>query len=167
MRDEWLPSEDRIFGWIERVFAQGVRRPGYAADRWAEEWIARELAALGLEHVRREPVELSYWEPRRALVSAGGREIEGFALPHSTPEARVEAPLVAFDDAAPERVRGAVAMRDVPLMRIPHPAMAGLATWAHDPADTFAGCEFTPVDHGQVAASRLFCAYWLRADTVS
>ncbi len=144
MRDELLPLEARIFGWIEEVFAQGVRRPGYPADRWAEEWIARELSSLGLENVRREPVELPYWEPRRAMlaVAAGGgpwREIEGFALPHSTPEARVEAPLVAFDAAAPERARDAIALRDVGLMRIPHPAMAGLATWAFDPADTFAG----------------------------
>jgi hypothetical protein len=143
MRDELLPSEDRIFGWIEQVFARGVRRPGYPADRWAEEWAARELAALGLENVRREPVELPYWEPRKAILSVAGggpwRDIEGFALPHSTPEARIEAPLVAFDSDAPERVRGGLALRDVPLMRIPHPAMAGLATWAYDPADTFAG----------------------------
>jgi hypothetical protein len=143
MRDELIPSDGRVFGWIEQVFAQGIRRPGYPADRWAEEWIARELVALGLERVRHEPVELPYWEPRRAVLSvaAGGswRDVEAFALPHSTPRARVEAPLVAFDSGAPERARGAVALRDVPLMRIPHPAMAGLATWAYDPADTFAG----------------------------
>jgi hypothetical protein len=139
MRDDLLASEARIFGWIEQVFAQGIRRPGYPADRWAEEWIGRELAALGLENVRREPVELPYWEPHRAVLSVGGRDVEGFALPHSTPAARIEAPLVAFDADVPERVRGAIALRDVPLMRIPHPAMAGLATWAYDPAGTFPG----------------------------
>src|SRR5262249_29215878 len=32
---------------------------------------------------------------------------------------------------------GSIALRDVQLMRVPHDAMAGLATWAHDPAGTF------------------------------
>jgi hypothetical protein len=83
MRDDLIPSEARIFGWIEQVFAQGVRRPGYPADRWAEEWIACELAALGLENVRREPVELPYWEPRRArprLPAAPDRGARSTAL---------------------------------------------------------------------------------------
>lgn len=143
MRDDVVPSEARIFAWIERVFAQGVRRPGYPADRWAETWIAGEFAALGLVRVRHEPVELPYWEPRRAAVSVATREtpwraVDAFALPHSTPVARVEAPLVAVDDPPCDRLRGAVALRDVPLMRIPHAAMAGLATWSYDPAATFA-----------------------------
>src|SRR5262249_26886704 len=126
-RDELVPSEPRIFGWIAEIVARGIRRPGYPADRWAEGWIAERLASFGLERVRREPVELPYWEPRRALLAvadAGGvwREIEGFALPHSTPVARVEAPLVAYDAAAPAGVRDAIALRDVPLMRVPQAA---------------------------------------------
>ncbi len=143
MREDHVASEARIFEWIERVFAQGVRRPGYPADRWAETWIATELDGLGLERVRHEPVELPYWEPRRAVLSVaarGGpwRDVDAFALPHSTPEARVEAALVAIDDRSSERLRGAVAFRDVPLMRVPHAAMAGLATWSYDPDGTFA-----------------------------
>jgi hypothetical protein len=143
MRDGLVPSEARIFGWIEQVFAQGIRRPGYPADRWAERWVAEQLEALGLERVRREPVALPSWEPLRAELSvapSGGawRGIDGFALPHSSTSARVEATLVPFNAAAPERVRAAVALRDVPLMRIPHAAMAALATWAYDPAGTFA-----------------------------
>jgi hypothetical protein len=143
VRDVLVPAEDRIHGWIAEIVGRGVRRPGYPADRWAESWIAETLASLGVENVRTEPVELPYWEPRRAILSVAGADgrwcdLEGFALPHSTPVACVEASLVPWDPAAPERVRGAVALHDVRLMRVPHAAMAGLATWAWDPDDTFA-----------------------------
>ena len=142
MHDDLIPPEAQIYGWIEEVVAQGVRRPGHPADRWAEGWIADVLAALGLERVRHEPVELASWEPRAAelAVSSDGvhwESIACFALPHSTPAA-VEAPLVVLDQADPSRVRGGVALRDVALMRVPQAAMAGLATWAYDPDETFA-----------------------------
>jgi hypothetical protein len=32
--DSLIPSEQQIFAWIEQIFAQGVRRPGYPADEW-------------------------------------------------------------------------------------------------------------------------------------
>src|SRR6185436_2772104 len=142
MRDDLVPPEAQIHGWIEEVVAQGVRRPGHPADRWAEDWIADVLTAFGLERVRHEPVELASWEPRSAELAvssdgAGWESIACFALPHSTP-AVVEAPLVALDQADPSHVRGGVALRDVALMRVPQAAMAGLATWAYDPDETFA-----------------------------
>jgi len=36
--DELIPPEQRIYDWIRQVFSQGVRRPGYPADRWAEQF---------------------------------------------------------------------------------------------------------------------------------
>jgi hypothetical protein len=144
MRDDLVPTEPAIFAWIEEVVAQGIRRPGHPADRWAERWAAERFTALGLERVRLEPVTLPSWEVKTATLAVstdGARweSIECFALPHSLPLAHVETTLVAFDTKAPESVRGAAALCDVALMRVPHQAMAGLATWAHDPGDTFAG----------------------------
>jgi hypothetical protein len=55
-RDEDIPSESQIFGRIEDIFARGVRRPGYPADRWAEDWIAGRFREL-LEHTANEVVE--------------------------------------------------------------------------------------------------------------
>ncbi|HET9475896.1 MAG TPA: M28 family peptidase, partial [Dehalococcoidia bacterium] len=140
--DAHIPTEQQIYGWIQEVFDHGVRRPGYAADRWAEAHCLERFRALGLEKVRHEPVELPSWEPRSASlrVTAGGEvlDIDCMALPHSTPLADVEAPLVAFDATAPERVKGAVAMYEAPLMRMPHKILAGLASWVHDPGETFA-----------------------------
>src|SRR5262245_59454876 len=39
IHDELLPSTVDIMGWIAKVVEQGVRRPGYPADVWAEGWI--------------------------------------------------------------------------------------------------------------------------------
>jgi hypothetical protein len=113
--DELIPSEDAIYAWIEEVFAHGVRRPGYAADRWAEGWIQDQFRAFGLENVRAEPVALPYWEPRSSSLTVTGADgasidVPCFPLPHAAAVASLEADLVAFDATTPERVRGAVAL---------------------------------------------------------
>ncbi len=136
-----LPEESQIFGWIEEVFGHGVRRPGYPADRWAEMWVQEQFLEFGLERVRAEPVEMPYWEPRAAsLVATDERgettEFACFPLPLTAP-GDLEAELVAFDEASPERVSNAIALCDVPLMRIPHSWYASIATWAYDPDGSF------------------------------
>jgi hypothetical protein len=132
-----VPTEEEVAAWIAEIVAQGVRRPGYPADRWAEGWTGERLRALGLERVRSEPVDLAYWEPRRWSLAIDGEEVECFPLPFSAPTPGIDGELVPFEPAHPERVRGAVALVSVPLMRVPHAAMAALATWAWDPDATF------------------------------
>ncbi len=144
MRDALIPAEDQIYAWIEEVFGHGIRRPGYPADRWAERWIQEQFLSFGLGNVRAEPVPLPYWEPRSSslVVAAGASrpemEIGCFPLPHTSPIGRLQAELVAFDPATPERMRGAIVLCDVPLLRMPHAVLAGLATWPFDPDGTFA-----------------------------
>ena len=168
-RNEYVPSESQIFGSIEEVFGHGIRRPGYPADRWAEDWIASRFRDLGLERVRHEPVSLPSWEPRHwsldvsRSTAAGPWRVDCFPLPHAAATEAIDADLVAWDPEAPERVRGAIALRDVALMRIPHAAMTGLATWSHDPAGTFLdathvlpfGREFMAVMEPAVAAGAI------------
>ena len=141
-REDLIPAEAQIYGWIEQVFAQGIRRPGYSADRWAEQFCADRFRESGLEHVRLEPVDLPYWEPRRwslTIRSDGERlNLPCFPLPHSAATGGVEAELVAFDAEAPEYVTDKVALCDVVLGRAPHSALAGRATWAYDPEESFA-----------------------------
>ena len=166
LRDGLLPQEDEIFAAIGEIFAHGTRRPGYPADRWAEEWIAARFRELGLDRVHHEPVSLPRWEPLRWSLEVLPRtgtataRIDCFPLPHAASTGPIDAELATWDPGAPERVRGAIALRDVPLMRVPHDAMAGLATWAHDPAGTFAnathvlpfGREFMAVMEPVIAA---------------
>jgi hypothetical protein len=139
VRVDLTPGEAQIHAWIAEVFAQGVRRPGYPADRWAETWLAERLRELGCANVRGEPVELVRWEPKRASLAVSGEEIACFPLPHAAPSAPRELPLVPFDPAVPERVRGAAALVDVPLLRLPHAFLAAQASFTYDPDGSFAG----------------------------
>jgi len=137
-----VPSEDRIFSWIEGVFGNGVRRPGYRADRWAEDWLQQQFRDLGLERVRAEPVEVPYWEPREAklIVPTAGStlDIPCFALPHSSPTEALEAEVVAFDPTRPEAVAGACSLYDVVVNRVPQTILQSRATWSYDPDETYA-----------------------------
>jgi hypothetical protein len=144
MRDELVSAEERIYGWIEEVFGHGVRRPGYAADRWAEGWLQERFRTFGLEHVRAEPVEMPYWEPRRVwlvVIDASGRETEipCFPLPLAADADGLELELVAYNDDSREAVRDKAALFDAPLLRVPQSYYASrLATWSYDPDDDFA-----------------------------
>jgi len=141
-----VPSEAQIFSWIEEVFAQGIRRPGYAADRWAEDWLQEQFRASGLERVRAEPVEVAYWEPREATLTVATTgattlselSIPCFPLPHSAPVASLDAEIVAWDPARPETVADAFSLYDVVLSRAPQTVLQSRATWSYDPDDTYA-----------------------------
>jgi hypothetical protein len=146
VRQEFVPSNDAIYGDIQQIFAQGVRRPGYPADRWAEQFCLERFNELDLENVRNEPVEVPYWEPRNWSLSvwgesldiADGLDLDCFPLPHSAPTSGLEGQLVTFDTQSPALARGSIALQDVPLMHVPHAYLASLATWYYDPEGTFA-----------------------------
>ncbi len=118
-----MADEKTLLNWIGRIHAQGIRRPGYPADRWAEQFCRQQLVDFGLEQVRLEPVELPFWQPRTASlhVEADGErfEIPCFALPFSARTAGVSAELVAFDPERPEVVRGKASLYEVTLLRVP------------------------------------------------
>lgn len=77
--------------WIDEICAQGIRRPGSAADAWTERFVFDHFTRFGLEDVRYEPVPLAKWEPKdwSLVVSSGGTEhrFESFPLPHTAPAA--------------------------------------------------------------------------------
>lgn len=133
MRDEWVPESNWIFDLIEELYARGVRRPGYPADRWAIEFCARRFREFGLENVRLEPVSVPYWEPRswslHVAGSAGEVELPCFPLPHSAPTDGLELDLVSYDAASPDQVSGKASFHDVRLMRVPPtmPVSGGLS----------------------------------------
>ncbi|HEX2564969.1 MAG TPA: twin-arginine translocation signal domain-containing protein, partial [Acidimicrobiales bacterium] len=118
-----VPDRELIMGWISEVFSQGVRRPGYPADVWAEEWIAERFRDTGLEDVRLEPIQLTRWEPTAwsLEVAAGGetRSLDCFPVPYAAPAEGLHAELAAFDQARPEVVAGKGSLYDVTLLNIP------------------------------------------------
>jgi hypothetical protein len=142
LQEAFVPDERTIFGWIETVFARGVRRPGYAADRWTENFCLEQFRALGMENVRLEPVTLPYWEPLESslIVRKEGYEsrIECFSLPHSaaTDGAGVGGSLVHWRDETPGAVNGAIALVDAPLIHSPADFPLMLAGAVTGEADT-------------------------------
>jgi hypothetical protein len=138
LREDGVPSEGQIYNWVEEVFRQGVRRPGYPADRWAEQWIQDRFREFGLESVRAEPVVTPYWEPLGSslvAMKADGTKAEFpcFALPFCLP-GEVQAALVSLDGGA---VSGGIALCELPLLRVPHSWYARVATWQFDPDGSF------------------------------
>lgn len=147
------PDTDTMMGWIEEIVAQGVRRPGYAADTWTEDFVAAHLRDLGLD-VHVEPVTVTRWEPRHwslTVLPAGGEpafEVDGFPLPYAAPADGLELDLVRHDPAAPATSAGRAALVDARLVRLPATAVAGfggvpddLAGRVYDPGGTLADHE--------------------------
>ncbi len=99
-----LPTTGEMMEWIRSVVSRGVRRPGFEADADTEQWLVRELRALGLDDVHLEPIDVVRWEE-------GGGELElwidgeasqwsCFPLPFSAPadDIRAEVALDTFDE---------------------------------------------------------------------
>jgi len=118
-----VPGDDEIFAWIAEVFAQGVRRPGYPADRWAEAWCQEQFRALGLMDVRAEPLTAATWEAEAwsLVVVAGGeeRELECHPVPYAAPADGLEVELARFDPADPSSVAGRGSFEEVAMVRLP------------------------------------------------
>jgi hypothetical protein len=119
--EDGVPTEAAIFGWISQIFDQGVRRVGYPADEWAEEFVAEQFRAFGLEDVRFEPVTAKRWEPQDwslEVTPDGGevRTVECFPLPYSPAADGLELDLVAYDAARPEAVEGKASLYDEALI---------------------------------------------------
>ena len=153
-----VPAVATIFGWVETVVAEGVRRPGYAADQWAEEWCAERFREIGLEDVALEPVDVLRWEPTEwslEVTAADGTTttLDCFPVPYAAPVEGLEVELAAFDEAAPEAVAGKAALYDVTLLRLPGDFMAGQgsiptgatpASRSVDPDGTLPGAHVIP-----------------------
>ncbi len=153
-----VPTVAEMLGWIEQVVDRGVRRPGYPADSWTEEFIFRSFEELGLESVRYEPVESAYWKDDHAELLIGGDSsavpVTCFPVPLSEPS-RVEGQLAKWDPANPEAVAGKIVLyelrfgalpEDFPVLqrrayerkRPPSPDALINAGWVYDPDDTLA-----------------------------
>ncbi len=131
MIDDLVPDQASIYQWIEEIYGWGIRRPGYAADRKAEQFLVDQFERLGLEKVRKEPVKLPYWEPMESslIVKTDSErfEIPCFPLPHSQSVDGLELPLIKFDAANPADAKGMAVLHSMPLLRLPPTLIADAA----------------------------------------
>jgi hypothetical protein len=152
-----LPPTSEMLGWIDEVVARGIRRPGYPADRWAEEFIFNKFEQLGLQSVRFESVEAALWKDSHAQLTVVVRqrttEFECFPVPMSEPTG-VEGPIVHWDSTDPAAVAGKVALYELRFGSLPDefpvfsrraanspstsPDALVASGWAFDPDQTFA-----------------------------
>jgi hypothetical protein len=130
-------SEETMYGWIEEVVDQGIRRPGYPADEWAEGYIRDAFEEFGLSDVRLQPVTAEKWEPTEwsLEVTAGGqtKTLDCFPVPYSKPTDGLEAELVTYNQADHAAMSGKVAIGNVGLVTVPALAFVGGGS---APADT-------------------------------
>src|SRR5215467_10122628 len=105
IHDEFLTSSDQMMAWIAAVVAQGIRRPGYPADQWAEQFIRDQFTAFGLEDVQLDPVDVKRWLPTQWSLNVWSdatpqdvRSLPCFPLPYTAMAAGLEAPVVPFGD---------------------------------------------------------------------
>ncbi|MGH9209758.1 MAG: M28 family peptidase [Acidimicrobiales bacterium] len=119
-----VPPESQIFGWIRQVFEQGIRRPGYPADVWAEQFAVQKFDELGLENVHLEPITVDRWEPTSwslDVIRSGAPTVrlKSFPVPFSPPVSNLEVELAGYNAALPSAVAGKASLYDELLLRIP------------------------------------------------
>jgi len=51
IRKELVPSMDEMMSWTTEIFNQGIRRPEYPADYWAENWIKKQFELYNLQDI--------------------------------------------------------------------------------------------------------------------
>ena len=127
-----FPTAEKMMEWIGTIVAQGIRRPAYPADRWVEEWSAQRLRDLGVTDVHLEPLQLPYWEPKRAELAVGDETFTGFPLPHAA-GGDVEAELMGEGGD----LAGRIAVSELELLRMPQSGFRLLATSTSDPDGDF------------------------------
>jgi hypothetical protein len=136
-----VPAAARMMADIEAIVGLGIRRPGYLADRQAEEWAARRFAEIGLDNVSLEPVGLPMWESASAVLDvwprgdpAAGRRFTGFALPYTQGCAGLERDLLPAEAAD---VRDQIVVEPAAFIDLPQSLMRDGATFAYDPDGDF------------------------------
>lgn len=73
-----MPSESRIYGWIEDLVNIGYRRTGTPAGYAASAYVKCQFESLGLEDVQYETVTSWSWEASKSSVKVNGETIDAF-----------------------------------------------------------------------------------------
>lgn len=139
VRHELLTDSATMMSWIGQVTAQGIRRPGYAADDWTEQWAAERFREYGLEEITLDPVDVARFEPLSCALEVWHPDtpsdrttIPCFPAPFAA-AADVEADLAFATFQGGEDLSGRIAVNRDPLLVLPQTIFTAFATWYHDP----------------------------------
>jgi hypothetical protein len=125
--------------WIAEIVAQGIRRPGYPADEWVEGWARDQFAAVGLENITLDPVQLRRWQPQRCALEVfptsepqHTTSLPCFALPYSQPAALQASLALSTGSTA-----GRIAVVDNQFLALPQTVIRFFASRTYDPDGEF------------------------------
>jgi len=142
IKNELVPSKSKMMDWITEIFDHGIRRPGYPADIWAENWVKVQFESFGLEQVKLDPIQIKKWEPEPAKLkiwpandSDNEMEIPCFPLPYSTPTDDVQAELCMISDK--ENLPGKIAINKLQLINLPCSFYKAITKRYYDPRNEF------------------------------
>jgi hypothetical protein len=120
------PSADLLFSWIEGLCQTPHRRPGTAEGRLGEQWVADQMASLGLEGVTQDPIPIDVWEADQWSLLVADEPISSFFVPGTgtAGPAEVTAPLVYVGTGRRREflradVAGRIVVAEVPFPRLP------------------------------------------------
>ena len=82
-----MPTQDRIYSWIEDLVSIGYRRTGTKAGYEAAAYVKCQFESLGLEDVHYEYSTSWSWSADKAALSVGGTPVDAFpsAFSYLTP----------------------------------------------------------------------------------
>lgn len=92
---------DRVSATVRELSSHGSRLPGYPGDRYAADFVERELRAAGVEGVTREPYDLVV-----PIDKGASMEILDGDAPHSVPLLSLWPNLVRTNTTGPEGISG-------------------------------------------------------------
>ncbi len=108
IKKEFVPTMVEMMTWTTEIFNQGIRRPGYPADCWAEKWVKAQFETFGLHNIILDPVSVKKWENDDAklriwLVNNPNdvTDIPCFPIPYTRSVDGLEAELCMISDKSP------------------------------------------------------------------
>ena len=120
-----------IFSWIRGLGSDPHRRPGSAEALAAEDYLVRELEKIGINDIKKEPIQLNYWEAKNYSLEIeteeGYKPLPCFYVPYSgfTRKEGIVSEMVYVGEGKPKdfarkEVRGKIVVAEVPFVNLPY-----------------------------------------------
>ena len=148
IKKKLVPSVTEMMAWTRKIFKQGIRRPGYSADYWAENWVKEQFETMDLQDVTLDPVTVKKWEASNAELKIWSvnepnevLDIPCFPIPYSKPKNSLEAELCMISNKI--SMSGKIAVSELELFKFPVKAIkaySGVDRY-YDPENEFDNME--------------------------
>ncbi|MFW9897244.1 MAG: M28 family peptidase [Candidatus Thorarchaeota archaeon] len=124
IKKELIPSTEEMMNWSTEIFNQGIRRPGYPADYWTENWIRKQFEAYDLQDIKFDPISVKKWESSEEklkiwLVDKPSEiyDIPCFPIPYTSLKSEVEGELSKI--SVKTDLTGMIGVSEVNLLTFP------------------------------------------------